>query len=154
MGFGSVYYWPFYGGGPDVVLILCSSVVNTTRRFMLGLALVYVCVSSVLLAFWSPCVGKRELVFVLVVHLVVSYAHVNLCHCFSSSWCQGLAATSACGSSLTFRFPFLRPIKIISLFWAELIVRWAKKWDPWETTPDRPQVELGLSHIWPELVYK
>ena len=36
-------------------------------------------------------------------HLFVTYAHVNLCHFFlSSSWCQGLAATSACGSSWTF----------------------------------------------------
>ena len=40
-------------------------------------------------------------------HLFVSYAHVNLCHFFSSSWCQGLAATSACGSSWTFLFIFL-----------------------------------------------
>ena len=39
---GSVYYWPFQGGGPDVVLILCSSVVYTTRRFMFGLALLFV----------------------------------------------------------------------------------------------------------------
>ena len=39
-------------------------------------------------------------------HLFVSYAHVNLCHFFSSSWCQGLAATSACGSSWTFLFTF------------------------------------------------
>ena len=38
------------------------------------------CVSSVLLAFWSPCLGKRELVFMFIVHLFVSYAHVNLCH--------------------------------------------------------------------------
>ena len=29
---------------------------------------------------------------------------VNLCHFFSSSWCQELAATSACGSSWTFLF--------------------------------------------------
>ena len=42
----------------------------------------------------------------LIVHLFVSYAHVNLCHFFSSSWCQGLAATSACGSSWTFLFTF------------------------------------------------
>ena len=28
----------------------------------------------------------------LIVHLFVSYAHVNLCHFFSSSWCRGLAA--------------------------------------------------------------
>ena len=43
----------------------------------------------------------------LIVHLFVSYAHVNLCHIFSSSWYQGLAATSACGSSWTFLFTFL-----------------------------------------------
>ena len=42
----------------------------------------------------------------LIVHLFVSYAHINLCHFFSSSWCQGLAATSACGSSWTFLFTF------------------------------------------------
>ena len=43
----------------------------------------------------------------LIVHLFVSYAHVNLCHFFSSSWCRGLAAASACGSSWTFQFTFL-----------------------------------------------
>ena len=40
----------------------------------------------------------------LIVHLFVSYAHVNLCHLFSSSWCQGLDTTSACGSFWTFLF--------------------------------------------------
>ena len=40
----------------------------------------------------------------LIVHLFVSYAHVNLCHFFSSSCCQGLAATSACGTPWTFLF--------------------------------------------------
>ena len=43
----------------------------------------------------------------LVVHLFVSYAHVNLYHFFSSSLCQGLAAASACGSSWTFLFTVL-----------------------------------------------
>ena len=43
----------------------------------------------------------------LIVHLFVSYAHANLCHFFSSSWCRGLAAASACGSSWTFLFSFL-----------------------------------------------
>ena len=41
----------------------------------------------------------------LIVHLFVSYAHVNLCHFFSSAWYQGMAATS-CGSSWTFLFFF------------------------------------------------
>ena len=27
----------------------------------------------------------------------------------------------------------------------------AKKGDPWETPPDHPQAELGLSNLWPEL---
>ena len=43
----------------------------------------------------------------LILHLFVSYAHVNLCHFFSFSSCQGLAATSACGSSWTFLFTLL-----------------------------------------------
>ena len=43
----------------------------------------------------------------LIVHLFVSYAHVNLCHFFSSSWCRGLAAASACDSSGSFLFTFL-----------------------------------------------
>ena len=43
----------------------------------------------------------------LIVYLFVGYAHVNLCHIFSSSWCRGLAAASACGSSWTFLFTYL-----------------------------------------------
>ena len=31
----------------------------------------------------------------LIVHSFVSYAHVNPCHVFSSSWCRGLAAAVA-----------------------------------------------------------
>ena len=42
----------------------------------------------------------------LVVHLYVSYAHVNLCHVFSSSWCKEVTATSAGGSFRTFLFTF------------------------------------------------
>ena len=42
-----------------------------------------------------------------IMHLFVSYAHINLCHFFSSSWCRGLAEASACGSSWTFLFTFL-----------------------------------------------
>ena len=49
---------------------------------------------------------ERELVFVCIVHLFVCYGHVNLCHFFSSSWCRGLSAASACGSSWTFLFIF------------------------------------------------
>ena len=44
----------------------------------------------------------------LIVHLFVSYdAHVNLCHFFSSSWCQEVVATPTCGSSWTVLFTFL-----------------------------------------------
>ena len=50
-----------------------------------------------------------------IVHLFVSYTHINLCHFFSSSWCQGLAATSACGSSWTFLFTFLHYTIIVGI---------------------------------------
>ena len=68
------------------------------------------CVSSVLLAFWSPCLEKRELAFVLIVHLFFTYAHVNLCHFFSSSWYRGLAAASVCDSFWNFLFTFPRNV--------------------------------------------
>ena len=42
----------------------------------------------------------------LIVHLFVGYAHVNLCHFSSSSGCQRVTSTSACGSSWTFLLPF------------------------------------------------
>ena len=38
----------------------------------------------------------------LIVHLFVNYALINLCHFFPSSWCRGLAAASAYGFSWTF----------------------------------------------------
>ena len=44
--------------------------------------------------------------------LLASLTHVNLCHCFSSSWYQGLVATSACGSSWTFLFTFFQYLRI------------------------------------------
>ena len=46
----------------------------------------------------------------LIVHLFLSYAHVNPCHSSSSSCCRGLAAASACGSTWTFLFTFLLTI--------------------------------------------
>ena len=51
-------------------------------------------------------VGDEGTVFLLIVHLFVSYAHVNPYRFLSSSWCQVLAATSAYGSSWTFLFTF------------------------------------------------
>ena len=51
----------------------------------------------------------------LIVHLFVNYAHVNLCHFFSSSCCRGLAAASACVSSWTFLFTFFPPKSILNL---------------------------------------
>ena len=90
------------------------------------------CVSSVLLAFWSPCLGKRELVFVLIVPLFVSYAHVNLCHYFSSSWYQRLAATSACGCSCTFLFTFLFVFNAIFILFIYFSGRGFRRQSRWQ----------------------
>ena len=38
------------------------------------------CVSSFLSALWSPRLGKRDLVCVLLVHLVVCFVRVSFCH--------------------------------------------------------------------------
>ena len=69
---------------------------------MFGLALIFVYVF-----YFDHLAWGRGSWSLYSLHLFVSYAHVNLCHFFSSSWCQGLAATSACGSSWTFLFTFL-----------------------------------------------
>ena len=57
----------------------------------------------------------------LIVHLFVSYAHVNLWYFFSSSWCQGLAVVSACGSSWTFLFTFLYFDRLPFNRWCKLL---------------------------------
>ena len=44
-----------------------------------SLSMCFLCPFSILITLF----GKRELVFVLIVNLFVSYAHVNLCHFFS-----------------------------------------------------------------------
>ena len=53
------------------------------------------------------------MLIVLIVHLFVSYAHVNLCHFFTSFWCRGLAAAFACGSSVFFFFFSVYPFYIV-----------------------------------------
>ena len=77
---------------PVLFLIMCSFLVYTTGRLMyLGLLVLFVLFSPFVLAFWSPRLGKRELVFVLLVHLFV---FLRVCFCpFSlalwfGSWLQ------------------------------------------------------------------
>ena len=57
----------------------------------------------VLLALRLPCLGKRELIFVLFVRLF------DLCFCLdlSVSWYLGRAAICNCGTPWTFRLPFV-----------------------------------------------
>ena len=62
------------------------------------------------LALWSPHLGKRELVYVLLVLLFV-FVRVKVCLFFSSSWCQWLAATCACGTSWNFLLTFFQSNK-------------------------------------------
>ena len=62
-----------------MVLILCSSVVYTTRRFVFGLALLFV---YVFLLSFSILVGEEGAG-------LCAYRAFDLYHFFSSSWCQG-----------------------------------------------------------------
>ena len=69
---------------------------------------------------WSLCLS--------CICLLADNAHINLCHFFSSSWCQGLAAASACGSSWTClftflyfdRLPFNRCLKLLTQIFSQL----------------------------------
>ena len=49
---------------------------------------------------------KRELVFVLLVHLFVCFAACMFLSLFSSSWCRGLAVVCDCGIPWTFLLLF------------------------------------------------
>ena len=70
---------------------------------MFDLALLFVYVFLCPFTILITLLGEEGAGLVFIVHLFVSYAHVNLYHFFSSS-CRGLAAASACGSSWTFLF--------------------------------------------------
>ena len=72
-------------------------------------------VSSFLLALWSPCLGKRELVYVLLVHLFVCFVRVCFCLFFSSSWCRVLAAVCDCGTPWAFLFFFLQNFSLVQI---------------------------------------
>ena len=58
-----------------------------------------------------------------IVHLFVSYAHLNQCHFFSSSWCRGLAVASACGPFWTFLITFLMSTTTMCKvqFWTKIL---------------------------------
>ena len=65
---------------PVSFLIQCSFVVYTTGCLIFeSLLVVFVFVSPFILAFWSPRLGKRELIFVLLVHLFVCFARICFC---------------------------------------------------------------------------
>ena len=84
---GSLCYWPFNAVVPVLFLILCSFVVYTTERLVFkSLFVLFVLVSPFVLAFWSPLLGKRELVFVLLVHLFVCFARVCFCPFSLQGW--------------------------------------------------------------------
>ena len=59
-----------------VLFLLC-----VTGRFMFASLFVLV-FFSVLLALWSPRLGKREVVCVLLVHLFVYFTHIDFCSSF------------------------------------------------------------------------
>ena len=68
----------------------------------------------------------------LIVHLLVSYAHVNLYQFFSSSVCRGLAVTSACGSSWTFLFTFLSlPCAGLTIFYNLTVQEFCQEKEDW-----------------------
>ena len=77
---GSLCYRPFYGYGPSVIFSLFGFVVFTTEHFVLScLALCFCVFFQSCLALWSPRLGKRKLVYVLLVDLFVYFAHINFC---------------------------------------------------------------------------
>ena len=88
---------------PAVILICCVALWPFHAESCLALCSHVVVVQSCL-ALRSPRLGKRELVYVLLMLLFVYFAYIKFCP-FSlalQSWCQGLAATCVCGTPWTF----------------------------------------------------
>ena len=69
------------------------------------------------LALWSPRLGKKELVYMLLVHLFVYLACVTF---FSTFWCQGWAVAWDCGT-LNISFNFLGHTNSISVIQLESV---------------------------------
>ena len=85
-----------------LVLFLFLPWLHGFYHFVLSIAFsLFYCFVQSCLALWSPRLGKRELVYVFLMLLYVYFAHVKFFPFFSSSWCQGLAATCACGTPWT-----------------------------------------------------
>ena len=74
---------------------------------MFGLALLFVYVFFCPYSILITLLGEEGAGLCACHAFVCCYAHMNLRPFFSSSWCRGLAAASACGSSWTILFTFL-----------------------------------------------
>ena len=59
---------------------------------------------------------------VLIVHLFISFAHVNWGHFFSSSWYRGLAAASACERVICNIYCFFVVVFFFSLYIIMIII--------------------------------
>ena len=71
---------------PGVVLVLCGFVVLYYGALNILKSCMALCprVSSFLLTLGQPCLGKSELVYVLLVHLFVCFARASFLSFFSS----------------------------------------------------------------------
>ena len=67
---------------------------------------------------------ERELAYVLLVHLFVHFARVDVWPFFSPSWCQRLAAACDCGTPWTFLLTFFY-LKLILMVHRVLQVRFS-----------------------------
>ena len=63
-----------------------------SRRFILSYLALCSHVFQSCLPLCSPRLGKKELVYMLLVHLIDYLACVTFGHFFTSSWCQALPA--------------------------------------------------------------
>ena len=61
---------------------------------------------------------------------------------------QFLSNSLESNENASFLFRFYGLSRLFHSFWAQSISKWVKIRDPREKTPNQPQAELGLSHMW------
>ena len=77
---------------------------------MFGLALLFVYVFLLSFQHFDHLAWGRGSWSLCLSCICLLAMRVGLCRFFSSSWCRGLAAASACGASWTFLFTFFHTI--------------------------------------------
>ena len=105
--------WVFAGRTVTLLVLSCRGSFYNEESQGLPFTLCSCSLQSYL-ALWSPRRGKRELVYMLLVHFIL-YALLSVSF-FSSSLCRGLAVACDCSTPWTVHLTYLPRLLVSSVF--------------------------------------